>query len=106
MHLRPMLALSIACACGGAPECPPAPIPECPIAEAPPPVEPAPPTVDAAPVALDGCPEIGPELRARLNPYVNTRSASLDAIAPDGSSVLVLTRFAETAQIHEVDHPM
>ncbi|MGE3636310.1 MAG: alpha/beta fold hydrolase, partial [Sandaracinaceae bacterium] len=53
-------------------------------------------------VVLDGVPEVPDELRARLNQYENTRSAALASIAADGRSVVVLTRFAETAQIHEV----
>lgn len=71
------------------------------------PSAPAGPAIDAsATVVLDGTPEIGADLRARMNQYVNTRSADLAGVAPDGSSVTVLTRFAETAQIHHVARPL
>jgi dipeptidyl aminopeptidase/acylaminoacyl peptidase len=70
----------------------------------------APSPIEAAPddrsVVLDGCPEVSPELTARMNQYLNTRTAYVSAIAPDGRSLVVLTRFAETAQVHLVDHPM
>ena len=61
---------------------------------------------ETATVVLDGTPEIPAALRARLNQYTNTRSASLAGVAPDGSSVVVITRFAETAQLHQVAGPM
>lgn len=61
---------------------------------------------DTRTVVLDNCPDVPSELRARLNQFLNTRSASLAGLASDGSSVMVLTRFAETAQLHEVASPM
>jgi len=57
-------------------------------------------------VVLDGTPEVPDALRARLSQYLETRSADLAGVAPDGSSVTVLTRFSETAQIHHVADPM
>ena len=72
--------------------------------EAPPATEAAP--EDARTVVLDNCPEVSPELRARLNQYLNTRSARMAGMSADGSRVTVLTRFAETAQVHEVGAPM
>lgn len=64
------------------------------------------PEADGPTVVLDGAPEVPEALRARLNQYTNTRSASLAGIAPDGDGVVVLTRFAETAQIHSVASPL
>jgi len=72
--------------------------------EAPPASEPAP--EDTRTVVLDNCPEVSPELRARLNQYLNTRSARMAGMSADGSRVTVLTRFAETNQVHEVRAPM
>lgn len=63
-------------------------------------------TEDTRTVVLDNTPDVSPELRERLNQFLNTRSASLVGMSPDGSSVTVLTRFAETAQLHEVASPM
>jgi len=57
-------------------------------------------------VVLDGTPEIPDALRDRLSQYLETRSADVAGVAPDGSSVTVLTRFSETAQIHHVAEPM
>jgi len=57
---------------------------------------------DGPTVVLDGTPEVGEALRGRLNQYLNTRRANLVGLAPDGSSVSVLTRFAETSQLHRV----
>lgn len=61
---------------------------------------------DTRTVVLDNCPDVSPELRARLNQFLNTRSARMAGMSPDGSRVTVLTRFAETAQVHEVGSPM
>jgi dipeptidyl aminopeptidase/acylaminoacyl peptidase len=107
MRSSVLLAVLVLACGGGQQNCPSPTPPECmqrpavEVAEA----EPAPPPEQGA-IAIDGCAEVTPELRARLNPYVNTRSASLAALSPRGDSAIVLTRFAETAQIHEVDHPM
>ncbi|MEL6342955.1 MAG: hypothetical protein AAFV53_07460 [Myxococcota bacterium] len=77
-------------------------------------VRPAPPdalsTPSAPPAAqttleLDGPPPIPDALAARLQQYLNVRSASLAALASDGSSVLITTRFGETRQIHAVQQP-
>ncbi len=59
------------------------------------------------PLVLDGTPEdIPDELRERLAQYLETRSASLQALAADGSQALVATRFAETTQLHRVKNPL
>lgn len=93
-------------ACGTTPVVPPREVIACPEPAA----VPNPPAQDAPPddrtVVLEGCPEVPPEMTARMNQYLNTRSALVTAIAPDGRSLVVLTRFAETAQVHLVDHPM
>lgn len=59
-----------------------------------------------AAVMLDQVPEIPNELRRRLSQYLNTRRASFQAVAADGSRLLVTTRFADTDQIHEVSSPL
>lgn len=57
---------------------------------------------DDGTVRLDGTPEIPPSLHVRLLQYLETRTATLQDLAPDGSSVILTTRFANTAQVHEV----
>ena len=59
-----------------------------------------------AEVRLEGTPEIPEQLSEQLRPYLSPRSASLIEIAPDGSSILVGTRFGETTQVHRVTEPM
>ncbi|HYX90940.1 MAG TPA: S9 family peptidase [Myxococcaceae bacterium] len=53
-----------------------------------------------------GVPAIPPELRARVDQYLNARSAELLDVAEDGTAMLIATRFASTAQIHLVRQPM
>jgi dipeptidyl aminopeptidase/acylaminoacyl peptidase len=53
-----------------------------------------------------GVPEIPAGLAARLEQYQNARSAPLLDVAPDGSALLVGTRFASTVQLHEVARPL
>jgi dipeptidyl aminopeptidase/acylaminoacyl peptidase len=53
-----------------------------------------------------GVPEVPRGLRERLDQYQNVRFASLRDVAPDGSAVLISTRFASTAQLHLVEQPM
>ncbi len=60
----------------------------------------------AGPLILDGTPDVPDELRARLSQYLETRSASLQSLAHDGSEALIATRFAETSQIHRVRRPL
>ncbi len=78
---------------------------------APPPVGPAaPPAAGVAPgeevtLLLDGTPAIPEALRARLEQYLETRSASIMDIADDGKAVLIATRFGESSQIHRVAMP-
>lgn len=55
---------------------------------------------------VSGVPEIPAALKERLNQYLNARSAVLQDVAPDGRAVLVSTRFANTSQLHLVEHPL
>ncbi|WP_157069287.1 prolyl oligopeptidase family serine peptidase [Sandaracinus amylolyticus] len=65
------------------------------------------PTADAsAMVVLDGTPAIPPALHTRLQQYLETRAATAESIAADGSSLLITTRFADTAQVHQVSAPL
>lgn len=53
---------------------------------------------------LDGLPDIPPAFAERLNQYQQTLSASLEGWLADGS-LLIGTRFGETAQLHRVRRP-
>ena len=55
---------------------------------------------------VSGVPEIPAELKERLNQYLNARAAGLQDVAPDGSAVLISTRFANTSQLHLVEQPL
>lgn len=95
-------APSVAC-----PVCPSAPT-EAAHAEASPPIE-SPssvPTQDDGVVRLEGTPEVSPELHARLQQYLETRSATLQQLSDDGTSMLITTRFANTSQLHLIEAPM
>jgi dipeptidyl aminopeptidase/acylaminoacyl peptidase len=84
------------------------------VAAAKPPAKPAPLTTiaDARPapsnanILLSRVATAPPELQARLKQYLNARGAALRDVSPDGKQVLIATRFAETNQLHLVDHPM
>lgn len=65
-----------------------------------------PPVADTGSVLLDGTPAVPPELHARLQQYLETRSAWAESISPDGTRLLVTTRFADTAQVHQVAGPL
>ena len=54
---------------------------------------------------LEGIPDPAPETVERLNRYQQTRGAALQGFLPDGS-LLISTRFGETAQIHHVATPL
>jgi len=54
---------------------------------------------------LEGVPDIPPALVERMNQYQNTRSAGITSWSADGKSMLMSTRFAETSQLHVLDHP-
>jgi dipeptidyl aminopeptidase/acylaminoacyl peptidase len=55
---------------------------------------------DGATLVVRGAPPIPPALRERLNRYLETRWAKLEALSDDGKSALVTTRFAQTPQAH------
>jgi dipeptidyl aminopeptidase/acylaminoacyl peptidase len=68
------------------------------------------PEMPSTPVAsgvlrLKGTPPIDAALLARLGPYLETRSATVNAIADDGRALLITTRFAQTEQVHLVRSP-
>lgn len=56
-------------------------------------------------LVLEGIPPVPAETAARLAPYQNTRGAAFADWTAAGDGLLVLTRFAETAQLHEVRSP-
>lgn len=56
-------------------------------------------------LVIEGIPEIPASVIERMNQYQNTRGASFSSWSPDGKNILISTRFAETAQLHVVDHP-
>ena len=56
-------------------------------------------------VVLDGVPEIPPRVGEQLNRYQNVRGAAFRAWSEDGEGLFITTRFAETSQVHFVDHP-
>lgn len=53
----------------------------------------------------ENVPEIPPELIESLNRYQNTRGASFHGWLDDGS-ILIGTRFGDTAQVHRVERPL
>jgi dipeptidyl aminopeptidase/acylaminoacyl peptidase len=120
MHRSSVSALSVLslvlAACGADPG--PAPAPAAAVCPepatggevaAPLPAAPAPatsPPAETRTVVLDGCPEVSPALRERINQFINTRSASVADLSADGTSLAVITRFGNTAQLHEVRRPL
>ena len=54
---------------------------------------------------MEGIPEIPKPLSEKVNQYLQTRAATVLDWSPDGRSLLVLTRFGETPQIHRVESP-
>lgn len=64
----------------------------------------APPVQRLGNLEARGVPEIPGALSERLRQYRNTRSATLQGWLGDG--VLINTRFADTAQLHEVARPL
>lgn len=57
-------------------------------------------------LVLEDIPEIPERIEARMLQYQNTRFASLQGWAEDGSGMFIRTRFAETSQVHFVAQPM
>jgi dipeptidyl aminopeptidase/acylaminoacyl peptidase len=66
---------------------------------------PTPPKPAGVPAAINttNVPVVSKEIRDRLLQYQNVRSASLQDVSQEG--LLILTRFADTAQIHRVATP-
>ena len=58
-----------------------------------------------AAIEAQNVPASTPELWDRLRQYQNVRSAKFRGWAPDGSGVLIQTRFGNTAQLHRVYQP-
>lgn len=56
-------------------------------------------------IVADGVPPIPAELRERMNQYLNIRSALFSDWHPAERSMLILTRFGDTMQIHRVAMP-
>ena len=57
-------------------------------------------------VWVSSVPQVPPELRQRMDQYLEARSASLVDLSADGKQVLISTRFADTNQLHVVEAPM
>lgn len=56
-------------------------------------------------LVIEGIPEIPQAVSDRLQQYANTRSAYFSGFTEDGG-ILIVTRFAETYQVHKVDEPL
>ena len=56
-------------------------------------------------ILAEGVPAIPKELAGELNRYQNIRSASLQDWVPGRREILILTRFADTTQVHRVAFP-
>jgi hypothetical protein len=52
---------------------------------------------------VSNVPSVPPELRQRVDLYLEARSANLADVSGDGKQVLIATRFADTHQLHVVD---
>jgi dipeptidyl aminopeptidase/acylaminoacyl peptidase len=67
--------------------------------------EPAPVEKPAA-LTADGIPPVPADLAARTRPYMEFRSAGFAGWSPRDRSMLITTRFGNTAQLHRVAMPM
>ena len=108
-------ALVLVAACGRSAERPAEPPPRPPPPARPGPhgecvraggAKPAPQAERSGPLRIEGAPEVPAALAQRISRYLETRSADFQWIDADGTTVLVTTRFAQTAQVHRVDQPM
>lgn len=61
--------------------------------------------IERGQLITENVPETPAPVRERLRQYVNTRGASFQDFAPDGG-VLIVTRFADAAQVHLVGQPL
>ena len=68
------------------------------------PVRPTPQVREVGALIYDGVPEVPVQVREGLRRYQNARSAGFADWLPDGS-MLITTRFGETAQVHRVSAP-
>src|SRR5829696_1655836 len=59
-----------------------------------------------AALVADGIPAVPDELADRTRPYMEFRTASLQGWNPKTRGIAIATRFANTAQIHEVARPL
>ncbi|HYE26861.1 MAG TPA: prolyl oligopeptidase family serine peptidase [Allosphingosinicella sp.] len=59
-----------------------------------------------AALVADGIPAVPDELAERTRPYMEFRTASLRGWNPRTRGIAITTRFANTAQVHEVVRPM
>lgn len=62
--------------------------------------------VERGTIVTENVPEPDAALAERLRAYLNARSAAVQDWTPDGSGLLVSTRFGETNQLHLVTQPM
>jgi dipeptidyl aminopeptidase/acylaminoacyl peptidase len=62
--------------------------------------------VERGMLVTENVPETPPALRDLLLQYQNVRGASFADWTPDGKSILIVTRLADTAQLHRVDMPL
>jgi len=56
-------------------------------------------------ISTEEVPPVPPEVFERLNQYRNVRAAGFSGWAPDGSGILISTRFGNSTQLHRVDEP-
>jgi dipeptidyl aminopeptidase/acylaminoacyl peptidase len=57
-------------------------------------------------ISVDAVPQVAVSLREALNRYQNIRSAEFGDWASNGKGMYILTRFADTPQVHLVSAPM
>jgi dipeptidyl aminopeptidase/acylaminoacyl peptidase len=62
--------------------------------------------VEKGNLVTENVPATPQSIKDRIRQYLNTRGAGFSGWSNDGKSMLISTRFAETAQIHRVDMPM
>jgi dipeptidyl aminopeptidase/acylaminoacyl peptidase len=56
-------------------------------------------------IVAEGVPPVPIELRARMNQYLNMRAAIFSDWHPSKRSMLILTRFGDTTQVHSLQAP-
>src|SRR4051812_2021482 len=59
-----------------------------------------------AAIVADGIPAVPDELAERTRPYMEFRTAGLQGWNPANHSLVITTRFGNTAQVHEVSRPL